>query len=183
MTLISLLLVLLVERITTKSQYWQAGFYADKYLENIESRGWFNSSSKSWVLALVVFVPVVIIYLVVQKFAGGLVELVISTAILMVCVGCPAIRATYKCFLQAANKGDSQACDMYEDQISGDALDGLIEEFITREGTDYGQIDFDLSMKVDQVRHQLAKGDIVIIFDSTTESVNLMTKYQYQEWS
>ncbi len=70
-----------------------------------------------------------------------------------------------------------------QDQISGDALDGLIEEFITREGTDYGQIDFDLSMKVDQVRHQLAKGDIVIIFDSTTESVNLMTKYQYQEWS
>ena len=69
------------------------------------------------------------------------------------------------------------------DQISGDALDGLIEEFITREGTDYGQVDFYLSMKVDQVRHQLDKGDIVIIFDSTTESVNLMTKYQYQEWS
>ncbi len=65
MTLISLLLVLLVERITTKSQYWQAGFYADKYLENIESRGWFNSSSKSWVLALVSFLPVVIVYLVV----------------------------------------------------------------------------------------------------------------------
>ena len=123
MTLISLLLVLLVERITTKSQYWQAGFYADKYLENIESRGWFNSSSKSWVLTLVIFVPVMIIYLIVQKFAGGLVELVISTAILMVCVGCPAIRATYKCFLQAANKGDSQACDMYEDQISGDDKD------------------------------------------------------------
>ncbi|MFT7412717.1 MAG: AmpE protein [Paraglaciecola sp.] len=120
MTLISLLLVLLVERVITKSQYWQAGFYADKYLENIESRGWFSSSSKSWMLALVIFVPVVIVYLVVQAFSGGLLELVISTAILMVCVGCPAIRATYKCFLQAADKGDIQACSMYEDQISGD---------------------------------------------------------------
>ena len=69
------------------------------------------------------------------------------------------------------------------DQISHDALNGLIEEFITREGTDYGHVDLDLSMKVDQVTHQLDKGDIVIIFDSTTESVNLMTKQQYQEWS
>ncbi|MFT7490539.1 MAG: hypothetical protein ACI80S_000120 [Pseudohongiellaceae bacterium] len=69
------------------------------------------------------------------------------------------------------------------DQVSADALGGLIEEFITREGTDYGQIDFDLSVKVDQVKHQLDKGDIVIIFDSITESVNLMTKHQYQEWS
>jgi AmpE protein len=120
MTLISLLLVLLVERVTTKSQFWQVGFYTDKYLQSIESRGWFNSSSKSWILALVIFVPVIIVYLVVQEFAGGLLELVISTAILMVCVGCPAIRATYKCFLQAANRGDLQACSMYEDQISGD---------------------------------------------------------------
>lgn len=69
------------------------------------------------------------------------------------------------------------------DQVSADALGGLIEEFITREGTDYGQIDVDLSVKVDQVKHQLDKGDIVIIFDSITESVNLMTKHQYQEWS
>ncbi len=69
------------------------------------------------------------------------------------------------------------------DQVSADALGGLIEEFITREGTDYGQIDFDLSVKVEQVKHQLDKGDIVIIFDSITESVNLMTKHQYQEWS
>jgi uncharacterized protein YheU (UPF0270 family) len=69
------------------------------------------------------------------------------------------------------------------DQISSDALIGLIEEFITREGTDYGHVDLDLSIKVDQVKHQLVKGDVVIIFDSTTESVNLMTKQQCQEWS
>ena len=125
MTLISLLLVLLVERITTKSQYWQGGFYVDKYLQSIESRGGFNSTSKSWVLALVIFVPVIIVYLSVQKFSGGLLELVISTAILMVCVGCPAIRATYKCFLQAANRGDLQACSMYEEQLSGNDKDTI----------------------------------------------------------
>jgi AmpE protein len=141
MTLISLLLVLLIERVTTKSQYWQAGFYADKYIQLIEPRGWFNSSSKSWVLALVIFVPVMMVYLVVQKFSGGLLELVISTAILMVCVGCPAIRATYKCFLQAASRGDLQACSMYEDQISGD---------------DKGKVSFGLNLVWQNYRHYTA---------------------------
>jgi uncharacterized protein YheU (UPF0270 family) len=69
------------------------------------------------------------------------------------------------------------------DQISNDALIGLIEEFITREGTDYGHIEVNLATKVTQVKHQLEKGEIFIIFDSSTESVNLMTKHQYQEWS
>lgn len=141
MTLISLLLVLLVERVTTKSKYWQTDFYADKYLQSIQSRDWLNSSSKSWILALVIFVPVVIVYLVVQNFAGGLLELVISTAILMVCIGCPSIRATYKCFLQAADRGDFQACSMYEDQISGD---------------DKGTISFGLSLVWQNYRHYTA---------------------------
>lgn len=141
MTLISLLLVLLVERVTTKSQYWQAGFYTDKYLQNIGSRGWFKSSSKSWILILVIFLPVVIVFLMVQKFAGGIVELVIGTAILMVCMGCPAIRATYKCFLQAANNGDLKACGMYEDEISGD---------------DKGTVSFGLNLVWQNYRHYTA---------------------------
>ncbi|WP_299083242.1 beta-lactamase regulator AmpE [uncultured Paraglaciecola sp.] len=141
MTLISLLLVLLVERVTTKSQYWQAGFYADKYLQGIVSRGGFTSTSKSWILALVIIAPVVLTYLVVQEFTGGLIELVVSTAILMVCVGCPAIRATYKCFLKAANRGDLQACSLYEDEISGN---------------DKGEISFGLSLVWQNYRHYTA---------------------------
>ncbi|MCF2948684.1 beta-lactamase regulator AmpE [Paraglaciecola aquimarina] len=123
MTLISLLLVLLVERVTTKSQYWQAEFYSNKYNQSIESGNWLNSSSKSWVLLLVIFIPVLLTYLLVQKFSGGLVEFVIGTAILMVCVGCPNIRATYKCFLKAASEGDLQSCSMYEQQLR-DKQDG-----------------------------------------------------------
>lgn len=69
------------------------------------------------------------------------------------------------------------------DQLSQESLIGLIEEFVTREGTDYGHVDYNLSVKVDQIKAQLERGDIVIIFDSMTESVNLMTKQQYQEWS
>ena len=67
------------------------------------------------------------------------------------------------------------------EHISQDALYGLIEEFITREGTDYGEYEVALADKVQQVRQQLLKGDIVIVFDAATESINLMTKQQYGE--
>jgi uncharacterized protein len=62
-------------------------------------------------------------------------------------------------------------------QISPEALQGLIEEFITREGTDYGEVEFSLAEKVKQVEQQLARGDIAIVFDSTTESVSILTKH------
>ena len=62
-------------------------------------------------------------------------------------------------------------------QISPEALQGLIEEFITREGTDYGEVEFSLTQKVKQVEQQLARGDIVIAFDVSTESVSILTKH------
>lgn len=65
-------------------------------------------------------------------------------------------------------------------QISADALQGLIEEFITREGTDYGEYEVSLAQKVDQVKRQMARGDIVIVFDPATESVSLLTRHEAQ---
>ncbi|MFT4940947.1 MAG: AmpE protein [Paraglaciecola sp.] len=118
MTLISLLLVLLIERVTTKSRYWQTEFYVDKYLDVVEKRDWMRKSSASWALLILLFLPTVIFFVVMQQLSGGLIELIVSTAILMVCVGCPAVRATYKCFLQAANRGDFQACSMYAEQLN-----------------------------------------------------------------
>jgi uncharacterized protein YheU (UPF0270 family) len=63
-------------------------------------------------------------------------------------------------------------------QISPEALQGLIEEFITREGTDYGEIEYSLAQKVKQVEQQLAHGDIAIVFDVATESVSILTKHE-----
>ena len=67
--------------------------------------------------------------------------------------------------------------------LSADALQGLIEAFITREGTDYGDYEVELGQKVQQIKHLLVTGDVVLVFDAATESANIMTKYQYQEWS
>ena len=62
------------------------------------------------------------------------------------------------------------------DQLSPDTLRGLIEEFITRDGTDYGEHEVTLDQKVQQIQRQMTRGDIVIVFDPATESVSLLTR-------
>jgi uncharacterized protein YheU (UPF0270 family) len=61
-------------------------------------------------------------------------------------------------------------------QLSEDALAGVIEEYITREGTDYGLQELSLEQKVDQVKRQLSSGRSVIIFDPVTESCSIHLK-------
>lgn len=62
------------------------------------------------------------------------------------------------------------------EQISPDTLQALIEEFITREGTDYGWEEVSLATKVEQVKKQLIKRDIVIVFDTAMESVSIVPR-------
>jgi uncharacterized protein YheU (UPF0270 family) len=64
--------------------------------------------------------------------------------------------------------------------LSTEALQGLIEEFITREGTDYGWEEVPLSTKVEQVRRQIERGDVVIVFDTASETVSLLTRQDAQ---
>ena len=58
-------------------------------------------------------------------------------------------------------------------QLSAEALQGLIEEFITREGTDYGEVEVGLAEKVAQVRSQLDSGQAVIVFDPKSGTVSI----------
>ena len=117
MTLISLLLVLFVERVTTKSKYWQADFYSIKYLAALQKRERLTSDTSLLFLLIAIVIPPVIIFCFMAFAVGQIIAFIISTAILMVCMGCPSVRATYKCYLQAANRGDMEACSLYEDQI------------------------------------------------------------------
>jgi uncharacterized protein len=69
------------------------------------------------------------------------------------------------------------------EQINTDTLGNLIEAFITREGTDYGANEVSLAEKVRQIKKQLRMGDIVVVFDAASESANIMSKLQYEEWA
>jgi len=62
----------------------------------------------------------------------------------------------------------------YQD-INPNTLISLIEEFIDREGTDYGELEASRSTMVEQIRQQLVKGKIVICYDDESETCNLIT--------
>ena len=64
------------------------------------------------------------------------------------------------------------------EQLSATALSGLLEEFATRDGTDYGASEVSLKDKVRQLRQQLGRGEIAIVFDQQTQGVSLMTQEQ-----
>ncbi len=50
-------------------------------------------------------------------------------------------------------------------RLSPEALQRLIEEFVTRDGTDYGATERTLEQKVAAVRRLLERGEAVIVFD------------------
>ncbi len=58
--------------------------------------------------------------------------------------------------------------------LSTAALTGLIEEFVSREGTEYGAREVDLQTKVAQVLAQLDKGEVSIDFDIETQSATIL---------
>ena len=59
-------------------------------------------------------------------------------------------------------------------ELSADALRGVIESFVLREGTDYGERDVTLDTKVSQVRRQLDTGEAQIVFDPESESIHIV---------
>jgi len=62
------------------------------------------------------------------------------------------------------------------EQINPDTLKRLIEEFVTRDGTDYGWNDTPLATKISQVLQQVKQGSVVIVYDSELQSCNLLPK-------
>jgi uncharacterized protein len=62
------------------------------------------------------------------------------------------------------------------DELSADALTGVIESFVLREGTDYGERDVDFATKVSQVRRQLERREAEIVFDPNTESIGIVVR-------
>ncbi|CAI1086046.1 YheU family protein [Serratia entomophila] len=63
-------------------------------------------------------------------------------------------------------------------ELETDTLNGLIESFVLREGTDYGEHERSLAQKVDDVRRQLQNGEVVLVWSELHETVNIMPRGQ-----
>lgn len=60
------------------------------------------------------------------------------------------------------------------DALSREALLGLVEEFVTRDGTDYGSVERSVEAKIRDVMAQLEAGEARIVFDADTETTNIV---------
>jgi uncharacterized protein YheU (UPF0270 family) len=58
-------------------------------------------------------------------------------------------------------------------KLSAKALRGVIEEFISRSGTDYGAVEASMETKFKQAKHNLENGMAVLLYDDETETTNI----------
>nr|WP_216821240.1 YheU family protein [Marinobacterium profundum] len=66
-------------------------------------------------------------------------------------------------------------------ELSPDTLDNLISEFVTRDGTDYGEQETPLASRIGQVRQLLQRGQVVILFSESTGLCNIVAKDQLEK--
>lgn len=59
------------------------------------------------------------------------------------------------------------------EELPAELLRAVIEAFVLREGTEYGEREYTLDEKVAHVEQQLRKGDARIVYDPNTQSVDI----------
>lgn len=79
-------------------------------------------------------------------------------------------------FEQDGSKLENQFVVVPYEKISEEALHGLIDEFILREGTDYGAVEVMLETKHQQIFKQLKAGKILVVFDPGVGSCSIVRK-------
>ncbi|WP_286233454.1 beta-lactamase regulator AmpE [Thalassotalea sediminis] len=120
MSLISLLIALAAEKYLSSSA-WQFSVYYQRYLQMFKNLKAFGAPQKS-LMANVAFIvlPTVICYLLLSLIDDGILHLIISTLVLIVCFGCIKTRDTYKQYLMAAFRGEQTTCSLYHQQLTQD---------------------------------------------------------------
>jgi uncharacterized protein YheU (UPF0270 family) len=71
---------------------------------------------------------------------------------------------------------EDEAIEIDPNDLTEEALRGLAESFVAREGTDYGLHEKTWEEKVDAVMRQIERGEARIVFDAETQSATLIPK-------
>jgi hypothetical protein len=59
-------------------------------------------------------------------------------------------------------------------ELSPEALRGVLESFVLREGTEYGEREVSLEQKVADVLRQLERGEAQVIFHAELQSIDIV---------
>lgn len=71
-------------------------------------------------------------------------------------------------------ESEPRGVEISPEELSPEALRGLVEEFVTRDGTDYGSVERSVEEKISEVLAQLACGEARLVFDPETETANVV---------
>ena len=63
-------------------------------------------------------------------------------------------------------------------RLPPEVLQALLEEYASRDGTDYGERELSLQSKVDNLQGQLAANDLCILFEAESEQWDLVPRDQ-----
>ena len=66
------------------------------------------------------------------------------------------------------------------EQLSNETLAAIIEDFILREGTEYGAEDISKQAKIAQVKKQLEQGSALLVYSELHESINILPSDQFK---
>jgi uncharacterized protein YheU (UPF0270 family) len=75
---------------------------------------------------------------------------------------------------EAAQDDARQPVDVPYTELAEDVLHAVVESYVLREGTDYGEKEFSLADKVSHVMRQLQRGEARIVFDPATDTVSIL---------
>ena len=64
-------------------------------------------------------------------------------------------------------------------ELHADLLRAVVESFVLRDGTDYGEHELSLDQKVAGVMRRLDRGEAQIVFDPQTESVHIVVAVKH----
>ncbi|MBL4822713.1 MAG: beta-lactamase regulator AmpE [Colwellia sp.] len=120
MSLLSLLIALAAEK-SLSSSFWRFDYYYQKYARFFQrntTASKFKGSTLSYTIFLLL--PVAVIYGILLLVGDGLLHLIISTLVLIVCFGCVTTRNSYKQYLHAAFRGEQTTSELFHQQLLQD---------------------------------------------------------------
>lgn len=118
MILITLVMVLTIERIAATGPYWQFNFYYHSLLTRLLPKegttAWLSHRLGRWLLFIV---PFVLISWLRHLLPWTLLTFCFDVLVLLICIGCYDKRQLYKSFLNAATRRDEQGCHYYAELL------------------------------------------------------------------
>jgi uncharacterized protein YheU (UPF0270 family) len=62
------------------------------------------------------------------------------------------------------------------DSLSPETLETILDDIVSRDGTDYGEYDLSVAQKRQQALQALGKGEAFLLFDTESETIKMIPK-------